>query len=210
MANKVCTKCKIERPLSSFYKRKNSKDGHNSICKYCLKISKSRKYLHIKENTLYCTICKEYKTDENFDVSPERSYRRFRDNRCKKCKQNQTIKRANERAKNNSISRTLSERYLNLVLRNKKYNTLIDFDVDYLLHLWDEQKELCALSGIHMTYIIRKGRIPTNVSIDRIDSTKGYTKNNIHLVCMAVNQMKSDLTIEELIYFCKNIVNHVN
>ena len=51
-----------------------------------------------------------------------------------------------------------------------------------------------------------KGRIFTNVSVDRIDSNKGYTKNNVQLVCMAINQMKSDMSIEELLYFCEHIV----
>lgn len=57
-----------------------------------------------------------------------------------------------------------------------------------------------------MTYKIDNGRSHTNVSIDRIDSDKGYTIDNVQLVCMAVNQMKSDLTNEELMYFCNNII----
>ena len=36
-----------------------------------------------------------------------------------------------------------------------------------------------ALSDIDMTYELRVGRTPTNVSIDKIDHTKGYTMDNI-------------------------------
>lgn len=39
-------------------------------------------------------------------------------------------------------------------------------------------------------------------------TTLGYIKGNIQLVCMAVNQMKSDLTIEQLKYFCKSILEY--
>ncbi|UVY48073.1 MAG: hypothetical protein [Bacteriophage sp.] len=52
-----------------------------------------------------------------------------------------------------------------------------------------------------MTYYFDSGRVPTNLSVDRIDSSLGYIKGNIQLVCMAVNQMKSVLTVEQLKYF---------
>ena len=61
-----------------------------------------------------------------------------------------------------------------------------------------------------MTYDLFKGRTPTNVSIDKIDSTKGYTKNNIQLICMECNQMKSDITEDELYDFCKSILENLD
>lgn len=51
-------------------------------------------------------------------------------------------------------------------------------------------------------------RVPTNISVDRIDPKQGYIKGNLQLVCMAVNQMKSDLTIEQLKYFCRSILQN--
>lgn len=57
-----------------------------------------------------------------------------------------------------------------------------------------------------MTYALDNGRTFTNVSIDRINSNLGYKKDNIQLVCMAVNQMKSDLSIQELYMFCEAIL----
>lgn len=74
--------------------------------------------------------------------------------------------------------------------------------------MWIDQNGKCALSDIGMTYTFNKGRVPTNVSIDKIDHTKGYTLNNIQLVCMACNQMKNDLTEVELYNFCKSIINN--
>lgn len=49
------------------------------------------------------------------------------------------------------------------------------------------------------------GRIPTNVSVDRIDSKKGYTRDNVQLVCMAINQMKSDLDNNTFYNLCKAV-----
>lgn len=60
-----------------------------------------------------------------------------------------------------------------------------------------------------MTYKFYEGRVNTNLSIDRIDSSKGYTKDNVQLVTMAANQMKNDLTLDELIVMCSNIMKTV-
>jgi hypothetical protein len=35
MENKVCTKCKLEKPLNDFYNQKNGKNGKRSSCKIC-------------------------------------------------------------------------------------------------------------------------------------------------------------------------------
>jgi hypothetical protein len=43
-------------------------------------------------------------------------------------------------------------------------------------------------------------------SLDRIDSTKGYSKDNIQIVCAQVNLMKHELTINELKFWCEKIL----
>ena len=47
-----------------------------------------------------------------------------------------------------------------------------------------------------------------NISIDRINSDLGYTKDNIQLVSAMINRMKSDLTSKEFIDFCSIISNY--
>src|SRR5690606_29496555 len=88
--------------------------------------------------------------------------------------------------------------------------TGIEFSLtlDELLSKYYNQNGLCAISGIKMTYILGGGRKNKNISIDRIDSTKGYTNDNTQLVCSQVNMMKGDMTTEDLIYFCKEIINN--
>jgi len=85
--------------------------------------------------------------------------------------------------------------------KERKYN----LDLLYLMEMYKSQKGRCAISDVEMTYIAGKGRVYTNISIDRIDSKIGYEKGNIQLVCFIVNVMKHDGTLENLIHWCKEI-----
>jgi hypothetical protein len=61
-----------------------------------------------------------------------------------------------------------------------------------------------------MTIGIREGRKPTNISIDRIDSSKSYSFENIQLVCVVVNLMKLDMTQDEFTSWCGAVWNNRN
>lgn len=118
------------------------------------------------------------------------------------------ISRKEKNRGSKDLNRLLYERFHGLKDRARKKDIQCNIDLQYLHELWNTQKGLCALSGIPMTYYFDSGRVPTNVSVDRINSNLGYIKGNLQLVCMAVNQMKSDLTIEQLKYFCKSILEY--
>lgn len=45
---------------------------------------------------------------------------------------------------------------------------------------------------------------------DRIDNSKGYTKDNIRIISMMANKMKNNANKEELYLFSKNIMNYLN
>lgn len=80
-----------------------------------------------------------------------------------------------------------------------------DLSVEFLDNLYKSQNGKCAISGKEMTYITGKGRVSTNISVDRIDSSKGYEEGNCQLVCLQVNFMKQNLTDSELIDWCLEI-----
>lgn len=81
---------------------------------------------------------------------------------------------------------------------------------------WDlflKQNRKCALSGVTLTFgqtwkDSTKGY--TTASLDRKDSSKGYTLDNVQWVHKVVNVMKNSLTDEELIEWCKKIVEVSN
>lgn len=78
---------------------------------------------------------------------------------------------------------------------------------DYIHSLYVEQNGLCALSGVPMTHVVGEGQVNTNISIDRIDSSVGYIEGNIQLVCRIVNTMKLNMPVEELRWWCQQIIN---
>lgn len=67
----------------------------------------------------------------------------------------------------------------------------------------------CALTKFPMTLIWGNGKKNIyNLSVDRIDSSKGYTKDNIQLVCAAANMMKGYMEYNDLIHFCEAIIKN--
>lgn len=96
-------------------------------------------------------------------------------------------------------------------VRNRYKNPRADLDRDFLLRLLARQKYLCALSGVELTCQLQKGTMYwTNASIDRIDSSKGYTPDNIRFVCAVVNKMRLDNDDETFLWWCNQLVRHNN
>lgn len=71
--------------------------------------------------------------------------------------------------------------------------------------LYEEQDGKCALSGQELSFTYTDNNI---ISIDRIDSDKGYTKDNIQLTTFIVNQAKSNLFLEEFQEMCINVAKN--
>lgn len=76
-----------------------------------------------------------------------------------------------------------------------------DLDLDYITDLWEAQNGRCALTNKAMTH---KFNSLFAVSVDRIDSGKGYVKGNIQLVCQAINYAKNKFTNEQFLNFWNN------
>lgn len=83
------------------------------------------------------------------------------------------------------------------------------FHVAYNKHR-AQQKGKCALTGFDMTYKYVCNKYKYSVSLDRIDPEKGYTLDNLQLVCHAANMMKGTFSENELLKFCEAIIKNKN
>lgn len=54
----------------------------------------------------------------------------------------------------------------------------------------------CELSGV--AFDMSPGRKPTSPSLDRLDASKGYTKDNVRVICHALNVALGDWGEEQL------------
>lgn len=91
--------------------------------------------------------------------------------------------------------------------RSKKKKIPLDIDVDFILTLLKRQNRKCAVTGVPLDFSTTNFKInPYRGSLDRVDSLKGYTKDNVRLVCVQVNYMKNILTDTELKFWCEKIL----
>ncbi len=97
--------------------------------------------------------------------------------------------------------------YWSSLKRNAKYRNIdFDLDIEDAWDIYEKQQNKCALSGwkIQLTRII-KDRDQT-ASLDRIDSSKGYIKENVQWLHKTINICKHILTNDEFVRMCESIV----
>lgn len=137
-----------------------------------------------------CCNCKRIFPIEEFPKATNKSGHRYR---CKECSR----KRANE-IKSSNLQVYFADLLKTSKQSAKKRNIdCHELDVDFLVSLYNQQEGKCAISGIPMTHVAGQGVIPTNISMDRIDNSIGYRKDNIQLTCRFINQAKMNMSMEQ-------------
>ena len=89
----------------------------------------------------------------------------------------------------------------------------IEFNItnSYAFKLFKNQKELCSLSGVLLNFPRTSKDLTSgnyNASLDRIDSYKGYIRDNVQWLDKDVNLMKRRMSDKEFIELCEKIVLH--
>jgi len=188
LSDAFCPKCEQDRSISSYYVHSIRSDGairYRPYCKECRRVrvrqQKSRP-IHsaiIFSGKQICKICNIEKPIEDFYANgcfPD-GIKKYRTS-CKACvlenrKENYKKVHKLKFEKRSSTPKNFIAGILNHATRRKQH---LGFNIDlvYLLNLYEKQQGKCAISGVSMTYIVGHGRVNTNISIDRIDSSKGY------------------------------------
>lgn len=89
-----------------------------------------------------------------------------------------------------------------------------EISIEDAWNLFLKQNRKCALSGIELNFShskkLEKYKTNHTASLDRIDSNKGYSIDNIQWVHKDINKMKLDLPEDKFIEYCKLIVERYN
>ena len=88
----------------------------------------------------------------------------------------------------------------------------IKFDIT-IEDIWDlflKQERKCAFTGqeLSMGRETRKDPIERTASLDRKDSSKPYTMDNVQWVHKDINMMKRSLSDERFVQLCKTVAQH--
>lgn len=98
------------------------------------------------------------------------------------------------------------------IRRAKNRGKLGDLTLGDLKEQWTKQNGSCPYTGIKLVLPVLKRicDITELASLDRIDSSKPYEKGNIVFVSTPINYMKSSMSEEAAIKYCKIITEFWN
>jgi len=141
-----------------------------------------------------CTSCGIVKNLDEFVSKGRRQ--------CKVCKSF-----ANKARSNDSLRGFLQVRLTSLRQRHREKGYSGEpVSLDYLVALYDKQRGICTISNIPMQLTTEQSDL--SASPDRIDITKGYIEGNVRLVCARMNLMRSTLKDNDLVWWCRAVVNN--
>ena len=191
--------CGKMKPLRDFDKA-NDKFGRSPYCKECrMKLRRSTKNKRPPKGTIvYCPKCKQNYDESKFHAD---SYaKNGLQTNCALCKQKSNA------TKSSTLYGFLKNIWKDIRSNAHKRNINVDITLQDIIDCYKKQNGLCMLTGIKMTYKydIRTensswNKNPYNISVDRIDSNKGYELNNIHCVCSSVNRFKMANSVDRYI-----------
>lgn len=189
----------------------------NCLCNLCDTMSVVRRGTLIK-GTKSCTNCKM--RHRSFPLKeancnycdakiliPNNRYTASCSDECRK----KYLSRCDSNRRSSSVEATLNELSEQIKSRAKRDGKQYDLSKEFLLDLLRKQEGMCAQTGrvLEASSFVEgnKYRAHKNtVSVDRIDSSKGYTKDNVQLVVYHYNLAKSAFTQEEMMELCKDVV----
>lgn len=94
--------------------------------------------------------------------------------------------------------------YFNTIVKSAKVRNIhFEVTIEDIWHQYIKQDRKCALTGLELIFCHNAKIKEQTASLDRIDSSKGYTKDNIQWVHKEINKLKMDRNEEQFIYWCE-------
>lgn len=173
LPTKTCTNCNTEKNTSEFYRRNR---GYTSWCRECLKALSKQRVLDGRDRISKIKYEQKNGHDRN-NLKPRAS--------PNKGKQTVTIQHKISKAMYKNMKKRALYSNLDCTLTFDEGETMVD---DFC------KKNYCELS-------LKKH--PFKPSIDRIDSSKGYSIDNVRICWLIENLCKNTFSEEDVIEFCK-------
>jgi hypothetical protein len=150
--------------------------------------------------------------------SNEINFYPYRKNKCKRCVTKQVSTRyhnltLDEKTNYQSghkdwvTNNILNYRLVSARNRAKYKNLEFNITLNDLEELFKTQNNICPYSGLELTHSYDGNKFNT-ISLDRIDSNKGYTKDNIQIISSLVNEMKNSLDNNDFLHMIKKIYEY--
>lgn len=108
-----------------------------------------------------------------------------------------------------SVEELLVRRLYQAKYRSFRKGIEFNLSPDYLLELYHKQNGKCFYSGLDMEISLKNEQNSKTLSIDRIDSNKGYTAGNVVLCGNVFNVMKMQMSSNEFINMCGIVSRHI-
>lgn len=90
----------------------------------------------------------------------------------------------------------------------RKRKLEFELTIEDIWDIYEKQNKKCFYTNFPIGFndqTLSCGILGSSASVDRIDSSKGYTKDNCCLVFKDINFMKQDFSKDKFIYYCKII-----
>jgi len=125
-------------------------------------------------------------------------------------KNKKSIQAQRRAQRNSSVKARMVVLTGNSKTRAKKNGWEHDITSTFLCSLWEGQEGICALTGDTLSLITTEGKRDKSgiVSLDRIDSERGYVEDNVCLVTAQSNFSKGSNSYEDYVELCKKIVEN--
>jgi hypothetical protein len=190
---KICSRCKQEKNIENFYNHRLHEDGYSSWCIDCYKEYKKEYYQKNKEEIK--KLCKK-RSKIYYKL-----HKKERKNYYNHHKEEIKIYRLTPISIYKSLQRSAERRHIEFNLNKEDF-----------INWYDSQEKKCyyckrTLDKIKQDLIepdIYKNRL----TIDRKDNQKGYTLDNITLVCGRCNMTKSNYFTEKEMFKIAEIIKN--
>lgn len=184
---KYCPKCRTTHPVAKFSKNKARSDGLNSWCKNCINTQHNLGQYNAKRADKQKLRAREYrKTPEYKEYIKE--YRKKR---------------------SQGLEGQASRLWLGAKQRAKEKGLDITITTDWVVEKL--QPLYCEATGVELTLTHDDSRDSYRTwnrpSLDRIDSTLGYTPENTRVVSVMYNTAKADYTDQQMYELAQAIIN---